>query len=97
MPLSGACARFRTQAEETMSKTIPPLDLIPVLLWSQDVQGYSVDGTMVEGRYVGGVLLRAVYQSFLFAEVGASFIRNDTPYDGIRDRSAYTVGMGVRF
>jgi hypothetical protein len=68
-----------------------------VLLWSQDVQGYAVDGSVVEGRTIGGVLLRAVYQSFLFAEIGATFIRNDTPYDGIRDRSAYAVGVGVRF
>ena len=88
---------YRLAMQFSLPRPTTGLDLIPVLLWSQDVQGYAVDGTMVEGRYVGGVLLRAVYQSFLFAEVGASFIRNDTPYDGIRDRSAYSIGLGVRF
>ncbi|HRH85297.1 MAG TPA: DUF1302 family protein [Rubrivivax sp.] len=88
---------YRLALQFSLPRPTSGLDLIPVLLWSQDVQGYAVDGSMVEGRYVGGVLLRAVYQSFLFAEIGATFIRNDTPYDGIRDRSAYAVGMGVRF
>lgn len=88
---------YRLAAQFSLPRPTTGLDLIPVFLWSQDVKGYAVDGTMVEGRYVGGVLLRAIYQSFLFAEIGATFIRNDTPYDGIRDRSAYTIGMGVRF
>ena len=88
---------YRLAMQFSLPRPTSGLDLVPVLLWSQDVQGYAVDGTMVEGRYVGGVLLRAVYQSFLFAEIGATFIRNDTPYDGIRDRSAYAIGVGVRF
>lgn len=88
---------YRLAAQFSLPRPTTGLDLIPVFLWSQDVRGYAVDGTMVEGRYIGGVLLRAVYQSFLFAEIGATFIRHDTPFDGIRDRSAYTIGMGVRF
>lgn len=61
------------------------------------MNGYAVDGSLTQGRYVAGATLRAIYQSLFFAEVGATWIRHDTPDDPIRDRSSCSVAAGVRF
>ena len=52
---------------------------------------------MTEGRYAAALGLRAVYQSVFFAEIGGIWLRHDTPFDGIRDRSSYSIALGARF
>jgi hypothetical protein len=75
----------------------PALGLVlqPVLLFSQDVKGYSFEGTLVQGRIIVGPVLRAIYQRRYFAEIGAVLIKRNTEFDGVRDRSAYTIALGL--
>ena len=68
-----------------------------ILSFGQDVQGYSTDSTMVEGRLTGGVALRAVYLRRLFVEAGATWYRRNTEFDPLRDRGNYTLAAGVTF
>jgi hypothetical protein len=88
---------YRLALSFSLPRPTNGLDLQPTLLWSQDVQGYAVDGFMTEGRWIAGALLRAVYQQFLFAQVGATWLRADTPYDAARDKGSYSMAVGVRF
>lgn len=88
---------YRLVAQMSLPQPANGLDLQPVLLWSQDLKGYAADGSLVEGRWVAGALLRAVYQQMFFAEIGRTWIRQDTPYDPLRDKGVYVVSAGVRF
>lgn len=88
---------YRLAAQFSLPRPADGLDLIPFFGWLQDVKGYAVDGSMTQGRYAGSVGLRMIYQSLIFAELGGTWFRHDTPYDPLRDRSNYWLGFGVRF
>ncbi len=88
---------YRLLAQFSLPRPATGLDLQPVLFWSQDVSGYSADGSLVEGRYVAALLLRAVYQQFVFAELGRTWIRQDTAFDPLRDKQIWLFTLGVRF
>lgn len=73
------------------------LEFQPRFAWSHDVEGYSVDATQVEGRQVFGATLRTIFQRRFFLDVGRTWFRADTDYDGIRDRDAYLIAAGLSF
>lgn len=88
---------YRLVAQMSLPRPAAGLDLQPIFVWSQDVNGYALDGSLVQGRWVGGVVLRAVYQQALFAEIGRTWVRRDTPFDALRDKGVYMATAGVRF
>lgn len=88
---------YRLLAQFSLPRPATGLDLQPTLLWSQDLKGYAADGSLIEGRYTAGVLLRAVYQQFLFVELGRTWVRRNTEFDPLRDKSLYLITAGVRF
>ncbi len=73
------------------------VDLQPRAAWSHDVDGYAVDGTLVEGRQVLNLGLRIVYQRAIFLDLGRSWVRSNTDYDVLRDKDLYTVTAGIAF
>jgi hypothetical protein len=87
--------RVRLQAQLPQPGT--GITLVPVLFFAQDVQGYSTDSTMVQGRLSGGAALRAIYLRRLYAEVGGTWYRRNTAFDPLRDRGTYTLAAGVTF
>lgn len=88
---------YRLMLQMSLPRPASGLDLQPVLLWSQDLKGYAADGSLVQGRWAGGLLLRAVYQQMFFAEIGRSWVRRDTDFDPLRDKGAFVATAGVRF
>lgn len=87
---------YRLLAQFSLPRPATGLDLQPSLLWSQDVKGYAGDGSLVQGRWTAGLLLRAVYQQVFFAEIGRVWIRSDTDYDGLRDKGVFLITAGMR-
>lgn len=73
------------------------LEFQPRFAWSHDVEGHSVDGTQVEGRQVFGATLRTIFQRRFFLDVGRTWFKTDTQYDGLRDRDAYVIATGLAF
>ena len=61
------------------------------------MQGYAVDGSQLQGRRTLNLKLRAVYQRFLFLELGRSWVKSTTNYDPARDKGVYTVAVGLQF
>jgi hypothetical protein len=88
---------YRLLAQFSLPRPATGLDLQPVLLWSQDLKGYAVDNSLIEGRYSAGLLLRAVYQQVFFLELGRTWLRHDTDFDVLRDKSVYLITAGARF
>jgi hypothetical protein len=41
--------------------------------------------------------LRTIFQRRFFLDVGRTWFRADTDYDGIRDRDAYLIAAGLSF
>jgi hypothetical protein len=88
---------YRLLAQFSLPRPATGLDLQPMLLWSQDLKGYSVDGSVIQGRYSAGALLRAVYLQTFFVEFGRTWLRHDTAFDGVRDKGVYLFTAGARY
>jgi hypothetical protein len=88
---------YRLLAQFSLPRPANGLDLQPALLWSQDLKGYSADGSLIDGRYTAGLLLRAVYLQVFFVELGRTWVRRSTEFDPLRDKSLYLVTAGARF
>lgn len=88
---------YRLIATISLPRPARGVDLYPLLGWSQDVEGYAVDGSQVEGRQVTNLRLRAVYQRAFFLEVGRSWVRSNTDYDPARDKDVYSMAVGMQF
>ena len=88
---------YRLLARASFPQGATGIVLQPILLFGQDVNGYAVDGGLVQGRIVIAPLLRAIYQRRYFAEVSGVFLRRNTAFDGVRDRSVYTFAIGTSF
>jgi len=72
------------------------VDLIPSLLFGQDVKGWSGDAGIVEGRKLALAALRASFRGGFIAEVSWIPTWGGT-YNNQRDRSAVQVFIGQRF
>ena len=88
---------YRVFATMSLPRPARGLDLYPVVLWTHDVEGYSVDGSQAEGRQILTLQLRAIYQRAFFVEVGRSWVRSTTNYDPARDKDVYGVAVGLQF
>jgi len=88
---------YRLLLTMTLPRPARGVDLLPRLGWNHDVDGYAVDGTLVEGRQVLSLGLRVVYQRAIFLDLGRSWVRSTTDYDGLRDKDLYTITAGVAF
>ncbi|MCB1855193.1 MAG: DUF1302 family protein [Halieaceae bacterium] len=88
---------YRLFATISLPRPARGIDLYPLLGWNHDVQGYAVDGSQLQGRRTLNLKLRAVYQRFLFLELGRSWVKSTTNYDPARDKGVYTVAVGLQF
>ena len=73
------------------------IDLTPLVAWSSDIEGYSIDGSQVEGRHVLNLKMRAVYQRAFFLEIGRTWVNSNTDYDVARDKDLYSIAVGMAF
>lgn len=88
---------YRVLAAVALPRPARGIDLLPLLGWSHDVKGYSTDGTMVEGRHVINLRLRAIFQRAFFLEIGRTWVNSNTAYDSLRDKDLYSIAAGVAF
>ncbi len=88
---------YRLVARMTFPQAATGLDLQPIVAWAQDINGYGVDGGLLQGRWVAALFLRGIYQRRFVVEAGRTWIRSDTPFDPLRDKGAYTLAAGVAF
>jgi hypothetical protein len=88
---------YRIRAQASLPQPGIGVIFVPVLYFGQDVQGYSADGVIVQGRITGGVALRAIYLRRLYVEIGGTWFRRSTEFDPLRDRGAYTMAVGLTF
>lgn len=80
----------------TYSQTISGITLIPSILWTKDVKGYSYDGAYSEGRTLLRPALRAEIGKNYFAEIQYSRFSGGQ-YNLLVDRDFVSVMAGVRF
>lgn len=70
--------------------------LIPSLYWASDVQGYSYDGTFLEGRQVVRPGVRAEWGKKYFAEAAYGRIFGGN-YNSFSDRDTVSLVIGANF
>lgn len=88
---------YRVFTALTLPRPARGIDLQPLLGWSHDVDGYAVDGTLVQGRRVINLKLRAIFQRVFFIEIGRTWVNSNTDYDNLRDKDIYSVAAGLAF
>jgi hypothetical protein len=88
---------YRLFTTITLPRPARGIDLHTLLSWSHDVQGYSVDGGLAEGRHVLNLRIQAIFQRAWFVEVGRSWVNSNTDYDPARDKDTYTLALGFTF
>lgn len=83
----------------TFSRPLPGwgLEFQPRFALTHDVEGHAVDGTQVEGRQVFGATLRTIFQRRFFLDVGRTWFKSNTDYDGLRDKDVYLIAAGLAF
>jgi hypothetical protein len=88
---------YRLFTDITLPRPARGVDLHTVLAWNHDVDGYAVDGTLVEGRRLINLRLQLIFQRSWFIEIGRTWINSTTDYDSARDKDNYTIAAGVAF
>jgi hypothetical protein len=88
---------YRLFAAITLPRPARGVDLYTLLAWNHDVDGYSVDGSQVEGRRLINLRLQMIFQRAWFIELGRTWINSNTDYDPARDKDTYTIAAGVAF
>ncbi len=88
---------YRMFAAISLPRPARGVDLKTLLAWNHDVNGYAVDGTLVEGRRLINLRLQIIFQRAWFIELGRTWIGSNTDYDPARDKDTYTIAAGVAF
>ena len=88
---------YRVLATATFPKPALGIDLQPMIVWNQDVEGYAIDGSQIEGRKIINLRMRTIFQRAFFFDVGRTWFDSNTDYDPIRDRDIYSVAVGMAF
>jgi hypothetical protein len=86
---------YRLLARASLPQPTLGLVLQPILLFAHDVQGYSFDNALLQGRIIVGPVLRAIYQRQYFGEIGAVLVRGNSDINVLRDRSTLTLAVGM--
>jgi hypothetical protein len=73
------------------------VDLLPLISWRHDVQGFAVDGSQHEGRRAITLRLRTTYQRRFFLDLSRTWNNSNTDYDLTRDKDIYSIAFGVFF
>ncbi len=71
--------------------------LKPTLSWSQDVEGYSVDGQFNQGRKTLGLSLGMEYAKRYKASIGYVTYNHSAAWDPLRDRDYYYASISAAF
>ena len=87
---------YRLRVEATYSKAVVGATVTPSLYYSQDVSGYSYDGTYLQGRSILRPGVRFDWGKKYFAEAAYNDIYGGT-YNNMSDRSTFTVFAGMQF
>jgi hypothetical protein len=87
---------FRTVLGLRYANIADGVDLVPSLLFGQDVSGWSGDGAVSQGRKLAILSLRANFRSGFVADIAWVPTWGGT-YNNQRDRSAVNIYIGQRF
>ena len=88
---------YRLRAQATAYLSGSAIAFIPALFFGQDVAGYAMDLSMVQGRVVFGASLRVTFLQLIFAQATGTWYRLNTEFDPLRDKSTYSFSTGVTF
>jgi hypothetical protein len=87
---------FRTVLGLRYVNVFEGIDLVPAMLFGQDVSGWSGDGAILEGRKLAALSLRANFKSGFVGDI-AWVPTWGGAYNNQRDRSAVVLYVGQRF
>jgi hypothetical protein len=85
---------YRLRAAVTYANTMVGATVTPSLFFSQDVQGYSYDGSFAEGRRILRPGVRFEWGKRYFAEAQYNLIMGGL-YNTLSDRDTFTVHAGL--
>lgn len=88
---------YRTRIAATYNDAFLGASLTPSLLFAHDVDGYSYDGTFLEGRAVFRPGIRADWGRKYFAEIMYTRFRNGARYSMLVDRDNVALVAGANF
>lgn len=88
---------YRLVATISLPRPARGVDLLPLLAWNHDVEGYAIDGSQLEGRQVIALRLRAIFQQAYFLDIGRSWVKSTTDFDAARDKDVYSIAVGLVF
>lgn len=94
--MSGRAFGYRLQAGLLYPKATHGVDLSPSVFFGQDVSGWSGDGTIVQGRSLAVVSLRANFGKHWTAQLACQPTWGGT-YNSQRDRSTAQANVGYQF
>ncbi|WP_432720796.1 DUF1302 family protein [Jeongeupia wiesaeckerbachi] len=87
---------YRLQANLIYPNVVSGVTLVPSVFFGQDLQGWSEDGAIVEGRKLAIVSLKAIINKAFTAEIAWLPTWGGT-YNNLSDRSAAQATVGVQF
>jgi hypothetical protein len=88
---------YRLLVSMSLPRPARGIDLIPLISWRHDVEGYAVDGSQVEGRSAITFRMRAVFQRAFFLDLTRTWNNSTNDYDILRDKDIYSIALGVSF
>jgi hypothetical protein len=94
--VSGSALGYRVQADLLYPKATRGLDLIPSVFFGQHVSGWSGDGSIVQGRFLAVMSLRANFGTHWTPQLAWQPTWGGT-YNSQRDRSTAQTNVGYQF
>lgn len=87
---------YRLRASMKYKEVLPHLDLIPSVVYGQDISGYSADNQFIEGRQFAQLALTAVYKRMYYMRLVYVPIWGGD-FNIAEDHSYGTLTLGMRF
>lgn len=88
-------AGYKIRAQAILPSVGPGLTFIPVLIFNQDLTGFSPDGAITAGRLSLGAYLRVLLRQKYYVEGGTTIYDRGADWDILADRGQYSLTFGI--
>jgi hypothetical protein len=88
-------AGYKIRAQATLPRPSKGITWVPVLVFQQDLTGFSSDGAVIAGRLSLGAYLTAVLRQTYYVTGGVVVYDRGAAWDPAADRGQYTIAFGM--